>query len=241
MTMIESYRLIFPLLLVIAGHAFAAEKTADAHGMADAQLSEAETILWMTDQLKNIERPTKLTYHFEKAGTLEEGFEDEVEFRVDQVKADGMKSASLNFFSGERNIPVPPVENTDVNPVLKVYLQGDIYEMNRLTDEKGEAKERWRYFQQRIKLALAESAVVEPTTISFGDREWHAREVRFKPYVDDPRRQMFEKFADKEYSIVVCDELPGYLFQIKTTVPGATPQAPPLIQETLQLVKIEQH
>ena len=49
---------------------------------------------------------------------------------------------------------------TTVNPILKVYLQGGVYEMNRLTDPNGAARERWRYFQRRIKYALAESATV---------------------------------------------------------------------------------
>jgi hypothetical protein len=216
-----------------------AEEPSDGQNAEDVQLSEAETILWMTDQLHRINEPTKFIYHFEKSGTLEEGFTDNVRFSVNEVKDNGMKAASLEFFTGERNVPVPAVEETDVNPVLKVYLQGDVYEMNRLTDEDGEARERWRYFQRRIKYALAEDAVVEPVTINFSGREWAARDVRFKPYVNDPHRGSFEKFAEKEYSIIVCDELPGYLYEIQTTVPGAAPQEPPLIQETLRLVNIE--
>lgn len=197
--------------------------------------SEAEALMWLTDQLRTVQEPTVLTYRFEKSGTLEEGFTDTVEFKIEQLKADGMKSASLRFFTGERNFPVAPVESTDVNPVFKVFFQGDVYEMNRLTDTGGAAGERWRYFQRRIKLALAETATVVPTTVEFAGKQYAAQEIRFQPYANDPKRADFEKFADKTYSVTVADDLPGYLYRIQTVVPGKAAGDPPLIQETLEL------
>jgi hypothetical protein len=100
----------------------------------ETEFSQAETLLWMTDQLKMIERPVQLNYSFERTGTFEPGFTDKVTFTIRSVKDDGTKAASVDFFSGERRFEVPPVESTSVNPILKIYLQGDVYEMNRLTD-----------------------------------------------------------------------------------------------------------
>ncbi len=204
------------------------------------EFSRAETLLWMTDQLKTIERPVELTYQFDRTGTFESGFTDTVRFVVKAIKTDGMKTASLNFFTGERRFKVPPVENTNVNPVLKVYLQGDVYEMNRLTDTEGTSKERWRYFQRRIKFALAESAEIENVTVPFNGKDFAAYKVTFRPYVNDPKRRLFEKFADKTYDVVVSDDIPGYLYRIETLVPGGTPDAPPLIREVLQLVSADE-
>ena len=201
-------------------------------------LSQAETLLWMTDQLKTIDRPLELTYRFDRTGSFERGFTDTVKFVVNKVMDDGMKSASLAFLTGERRIAVPPVTNTNVNPVLKVYLQGDVYEMNRLTDTNATARERWRYFQRRIKFALADTAKVADVVVSFNGQEYAAQEVSFSPYVNDPNRQSFAKFADKSYTIVVSEELPGYLYRIETIVPGASPEEPPLIKEVLQLVGV---
>src|SRR5690606_26010663 len=124
-------------------------------------------------------REMTLRYSFEKSGSFEPGFEDTVTFVIDKVNDDGTKAASIDFFTGERRFPVPAVESTTVNPVLKVYMQGDVYEMNRLTDPQGASRERWRYFQRRIKLALAETATVEPRTFSFDGREWQGHEIRF--------------------------------------------------------------
>lgn len=207
---------------------------------APTEFSQAETILWLTDQLKTIEGPAELVYEFERSGTFEPGFTDKVEFIVESVNDNGMKGASLNFFSGERRFEVPSVESTNVNPVLKVYLQGDVYEMNRLTDPDGESKERWRYFQRRIKFALAQSADVEDVVVSFDGKEFPAKKVSFKPYVNDPKRKLFEPFADKTYSVTVSDELPGYLYRIDTVVPGSTPDGEPLIKEVLQFVSVRE-
>jgi hypothetical protein len=200
--------------------------------------STAETLLWFGDQLAKVTTPMVLEYRFEKQGTLEAGFQDEVRFIIQKVKPDGMKSAALEFFSGERRFPIPPEDSTNTNPVLKVYLQGDIYEMNRLTDPEGKARERWRYFQRRIKFALAEGAKIEPIKFDFSGKTYTGKKVTITPYTNDPRRAAFEKFADKVYSFVVSEELPGFLYEIRATIPGSK-GAPPLIDETLRLTAIK--
>ena len=204
----------------------------------EVEFSEAETLIWMTNQLDDISTPVTLHYNFTKRGTFEKGFDDVVEFIIDKVHEDGMKSASLKFFTGERNFKVPPVERTDVNPILKVYLQGDVYEMNRLTDPDGSSRERWRYFQRRIKFALADAANIEDVTVEFDGQEYAARRVTFRPYVNDPKRNLFEQFAGKEYEIIVSDDLPGYVYKIKTTIP-AKEGGIPLIEEELVLSRME--
>lgn len=232
MTMTKLHHGVFVAILIACSLIFST-----ANGQGDVEFSEAETRLWMTDQLSAVTKPTTLRYRFEKSGTLEAGFSDEITFDVKAVNADGTKAATLNFFSGERNFPVPPVERTTVNPILKVYLQGDVYEMNRLSDPEGTARERWRYFQRRIKFALAQSASVEPHQFNFGGRQWDGHRISFQPYVNDPKRNQFERYADKQYTFIVCDDLPGYLYQIETTIPGESDQGP-LIREQLQLQEI---
>lgn len=218
-------------LIAVWGAAAAQEST--------AEFSEAETRLWMTDQLSSISGAVELVYSFEKSGSLEPGFKDEVRFTINRVNDDGTKAASLEFFTGERNFPVPPVDSTTVNPVIKVYFQGDVYEMNRLTDPEGTARERWRYFQRRIKYALAESAEVRPVVFEFDGRSWNGHEITFQPYVNDPRKNLFDEFANKTYTVVVSEELPGYVYRIETVV-SSVGAADPLLRESLELVAIGQ-
>lgn len=205
---------------------------------AEVRFSEAENLLWMTNQLGAITQPTIITYSFVKDGSYEEGFQDRIEFIVSKVHADGMKAATMIFFTGQRNFPVEPVDRTDVNPVLKIYFQGDVYEMNRLTDPDGKSRERWRYFQRRIKFALAEEAEIKPIRIAFDGRDYDAKQIRIKPYANDPKREVFEKFADKAYTVIVADDLPGYVYEVSTEVPGEKPGAPPLLRETLRLQSV---
>ena len=138
----------------------AAAQVALNESEGDIHYSEAETRLWLTDQLHSISSEMELNYSFERSGSLEPGFSDHIRFSINKVNDDGTKGVSLQFLSGDRHFPVPPVAHATVNPILKVYLQGGVYEMNRLTDPNGAARERWRYFQRRIKYALAESATV---------------------------------------------------------------------------------
>ncbi|MEQ8230808.1 MAG: hypothetical protein RLW61_18070 [Gammaproteobacteria bacterium] len=205
------------------------------------EFSEAETRMWLTNQLAAIEAPMTLRYTFEKSGTLEPGFEDEIRLVVERINEDDSKAISLYFFTGERRFPVPPVDSTNVNLVLGKYLEGDVYEMNRLTDPNGTARERWRYFMRRIKFALSESATVEPRSFEFDGRQWNGYEVSFSPYVNDPHRDEFERLANKTYSVIVSDELPGYLYRIETRVPAEAEgeNAAPLLREVLQLEAIE--
>ena len=215
----------------------AGETVAEPAAAEDVQFSEAERLLWLTDQLHAIKAPVVITYGFVKDGSYEEGFEDRIEFTVAKINPDGMKAAELNFFTGQRNFPVPPVDSTDVNPVLKVYFQGDVYEMNRLTDPDGKSGERWRYFQRRIKFALAEGATVEPVRISFNGHDYDAKRISFEPYSHDPKRKQFEKFADKRYTVTVADDLPGYVYEIVTEVPDKNASVP-LLRDTLRIKSI---
>jgi hypothetical protein len=227
-------------LMVAAAPAFAqsgGSAPAPSETEAEVQFSEAENLLWMTDQLRAVTAPSVITYSFVKDGSYEEGFEDSIEFTISKVHADGMKAASIRFFTGQRNFPVPSVDSTDVNPVLKVYFQGDVYEMNRLTDPDGKSKERWRYFQRRIKFALAEAAKVTDTEVEFDGKKYKAKEIFFEPYVNDPKRSQFEKFATKRYSVIVADDLPGYVYEVRTEVPGEE-GAGPLLRERLQIQSV---
>ena len=227
---------LLALLLALSGPVLAQQS--DAVASEQTSFSEAERLLWMTDQLKAVREPSVMGYAFKRGGTYEQGFEDTVEFTVTKVKPSGLKDGMLRFFSGERNFPVPPAEDTDVNPVLKVYFQGDVYEMNRLTDPAGKSRERWRYFQRRIKLALAEGARVEPTTVDFGGKTHPGKSISFAPFVNDPKRGEFERFAGKTYKVVVADTLPGYLYSLETEIPGP-PGGPPLVIEHLKLTAVK--
>lgn len=209
---------------------------------SDFEFSDAEARLWLSDHLKNITRPARLYYHFEKKGSFEEGFVDSVYLDIVTVNADGTKNADMQFFSGSRAQPYTSGNVTEItgNPVLGTYLGGDVDEMNRLTGGGPDSRSRWRYFQRRIKLALAQSATVETISVEFNGRSVRAQRISITPYLKDPHRSEFEQFAGKRYEFVLSDEIPGTLYQIHTLVPGVNGSTVPLIEETLTLRQVEE-
>jgi len=200
----------------------------------DFRLSRAESLLWRSDHLGNIDRPTRLYYEFIKSGTYEEGFTDAVYLDIVRINEDGTRNAVLDFFTAGRKQKINPdnVTNITGNPVLGIYIQGDVYEMNRLTDG------HWRHFQKQIKITLRNSAQVEPVTFEFKGRQYAGERIVFTPYVKDPHRRDFEQFAGKRYEFIFSEEIPGMLYQIRTIVPGGKESTDkPLMEETLTLVE----
>src|SRR3970040_1857625 len=72
--------------------------------------------------------------------TQEEGLSDAVYLDIIKINDDGTKNAMLDFFSADRKQAVNPdnVTNITGNPILGIFMQGDVYAMNRLMEG------RWR-------------------------------------------------------------------------------------------------
>lgn len=200
------------------------------------QFSDAERKLWLEDHLDNITSPARLLYSFSKAGSFEEGFSDTVRLEVVAIHSDGTWDTELEFLTGERAYRAHPDNTKRVtgNPVLGVYLQGDIIDMSQRTGGN------WRHFQRRIKLALANSAEIEPVQIEYNGQVLPGEKISIRPYEQDPRRNLYMNFAGKRYEFILSDQIPGTIYQIKTIVPDTSkPEAPPLVEETLTIKSVE--
>jgi len=202
----------------------------------DYEFSEAEVKMWFSDHLENITEPTVLMYEFTKTGTYEEGFNDTVFLEIKQINEDGTKNADMKFFTGERKQYVRPENVTNItgNPVLGIYMQGDIYEMDRYTGGS------WRYFLKSIKSSIHDNAVVEPVEFEFSGKIYSGEKISFRPYLDDPKRRQFEKFANKTYELIFSEDIPGRLFQISTIIHPEEGDTEPLVKEVLTLAEISQ-
>ncbi len=202
----------------------------------DFQFNDAETKLWHSDHLGNIKSPLSLYYEFVKSGTHEDGFTDSVYLKILELNEDGTKNAMMEFFTADKKQVVTPdnVTNITGNPAIGIYMQGDVYEMNRLTNG------HWRHFQKSIKISLRKDAVVEPTTFKFNGKEYKGEKIYFSPYLNDPHRRDFEQFADKYYEFIFSDDIPGSLYQITTVINDRSKEgAEPLILETLTLIDVK--
>ena len=200
-------------------------------------ISAAETLLFQTNHLENIDTPVTLTYAFKKVSNVEPGFDDEVQVEVNKINPDRSKVVVLRFLSGSRKLEIPDAGNLEGNPALLGFLEHDIVEMKRLTGGTT------NYFRKRIRLALAQAAQVRPMTFTYNGKQVVGQEVKTQPYLDDPLHERFEKYVNKSYVFVVSAQVPGGLYQIRTassgSAKGAQPEDKTLIEETLTLVKEE--
>ena len=218
-----------PCIPLLRGAFLAIGLAASGAGAQDA-ISAAEKLLFLTDHLKNVVPPARLSYAFSKTGSAEAGFDDTVELRVRAL--DGAKQASVTFLSAERKTSCPEVTRAEGNPVLLCFLERDIREMERLTGGKS------GYFRRAIRLALARSAKVARTRVSFGGRELAADEITVIPYADDPLKDRIGKYASKTYVFALGADVPGGVHSVRTFVPSpeGSPNGAPLLEERLTLV-----
>ena len=199
------------------------------------EFADAEVKLWLDNHLRNIDSPGRLYYDFVKRGSYEEGFSDSVYLDIIKINEDGSKDADLEFFTAERT-QAPRRDNLvgiTGNPVLVVYMQGDVYEMNRLTDGS------WRYFQRAIKMAFSAGSKIEPVTFEYDGAQVSGEKISITPYLNDPRRKQFARFAPKLYEFILSEQVPGTLYSIKTVIPDSSPDKEPLIEEILTLQSAE--
>jgi hypothetical protein len=188
------------------------------------EVSAAETLLFQTNHLQNVQAPATLTYTFHKEGSAEPGFDDQVRL----VLAEGKPAATLQFLTGPRQYTAPAVDDPEGNPVLLGFLEHDIAEMQRLTGGSQ------AYFRKRIRLALASQAQVRPRQFTFDGKRVDGREIVIVPYQNDPMHVRFEQFTGKRYTFVVSPQVPGGIYQVRAVADGAKGQ-PVLVDETLTL------
>ena len=191
--------------------------------------SKANQLLFFDDHMSTVEKPATLQYRFEKAGSLEEGFTDQIDLVILKLNADGSKSIKVNYFSGDRQQHIPEMNRTTGNPLLTVFLQRDTREMARLT------KGHWRHFQKQIKLALENSAQVTEVEVKVAGKSMQASKIVIYPYRDDSMIERFGEYADKQYVFTLIKNLPGTLYEIHTIVPTA--KESPLLEESLTYIE----
>lgn len=197
-----------------------------------SQYSAAENLVFADPHLSNLKGPTILRYGFVKSGTLEPGFTDEARIEV-SFNGKTCCTASGQFLTGERELKLPEIPEAQANPVILYFLERDIREMQRLT------KGRPNYFQKRIRMTMVDEAQVRPTKLSFKGREVSAQEVTLTPYLTDPAKSRYEKFAQKRYTFVLAKDVPGGVYQIRTSMADSQAGSPAMIEEVMTFTSSE--
>ena len=211
--------LVFSLLVSTAlpGHAQPDEKK---------DFSQAERLLFMTNQLTQLRPPTVLRYSFRKSGSMEEGFEDSVSIALSKLPDGTCCNGVGDFLTGARKLKLPEVPAAEGNPVILYFLEHDVREMQRLT------KGSQYHFRKRIRMAVYQAAQVRDVSMAYRGKTIKGTEVEISPYLDDPNRSRYEALAVKQYVFMLSDAVPGGVYGIRTRI-GAPSQPAALIAEEL--------
>ena len=206
--------------------AWAAE---EARVAGSGAISAAEQRVFLAPHLRGLRPGTVLRYAFVHGGSLEPGYQGPLELQL-RAGAEGRccDAGASPFPEAQGPRPLPVVEGAGANPVILYFLEHDLREMQRLTGGQ------MNHFRRRIRLALAEDARSDDIRVRYQGRELGAQRVQLSPYLDDPMRPRFEKYAAKRYEFVLAD-VPGGVVQLRTLLPADPPGVPPLLEETLTL------
>ncbi|WP_250515794.1 hypothetical protein [Caballeronia sp. INDeC2] len=198
---------------------------ADAPASAPAaDIKPAEQLLFMQPHMNGVEPQTELDYAVDYSGPPSRVKDT---LRVLVVSPGNSKNdAHVSDRTGDVNVP----GGLPCNPAIIYFLEHDIGEMEQLTGGQR------RYFQQRVRMALAAGPAITPVSsesLGLGKHE-KARQIVIQPYLNDPNAERFAKYTGKRYTFVMADDVPGRLLLIRTEVPGeGNDFAHPMQKETI--------
>lgn len=215
------------LLALMAAAPWLALPARAQNGSAD--ISSAERALFMRPHLNGLQPGQSLQYGFRHAGSLEAPFDDKVTIALGARPEGGCCSARGEFLSGERAVSLPELPAATSNPVILYFLERDVREMQRLT------KGQQNHFRKRIRVALAERAQMREVRLPYRGKTVEGSEITVAPYLDDPNRMRFERYAGKTYLFVLSEAVPGGVVAMRSSVAGADGAAEPLVEDTLTL------
>jgi hypothetical protein len=208
-----------------AGAGSAASATANATGNTAASpgIAPAERLLFLSTHLKGVQPQTELDYALDRTGAPAKQ-KDMVKVLV--LSADNANGdARITDHAGKVELSG---EGLPCNPVILYFLEHDIAEMEQLTGGQR------RYFQRRVRLALAASPAITPVVRDAQGKKVSARQIVIQPYLDDPNSARFAQYIAKRYTFVMSDAVPGQVLLIRTEVPGSNNDfAHPVQSETL--------
>lgn len=180
-----------------------------------AEFTEAERQLFVTDHLQGLKTSARLLYDVSRRGSLQSELDDSAELALSAE--DGKTISKVRFLSGTNQVKLPPIPGVKGNPILLHFLEREIREMNRLTG--GSAN----YYRKRIRMALATTPEVQDIEVLHAGKPISAKQIRISPYLDDPARSRYEKFATREYEMVISPAVPGGIVRLHSELyaPGA--------------------
>lgn len=197
------------------------------------ELSQAQALLYDRSYLSEFAEPGALRYQFTRSTADGSGFEDQIRLVIEDVRPDGSRLISNEFFTGKRRRPYADMDGFHGNPLLILFLQYDVWGMSRVLGGNPS------YFRNRIKRSLAERAEVRDTVIRRDGQDLAAKQVIVRPFAGDRMAEQLREFQHKLYEITVSDRIPGGIYRIRAMVPAADDTGASMIEEIVEFAAVE--
>lgn len=172
--------------------------------------------IYGSDHLEGLPDKAVLVFDYRFEGSLlQQPYNDDVLLDFTRHKQDRGFDVTATLFPGGQNLSLGPLSAAKVNPILLIFFQRDATQMSNGT---GGNQHYFRNVLRRV-LQTPDPGGRQTTTIEVDGRSLEAREVRFQPFADDPNRARLRAFADKTYSFVLSEAVPGGIYQVSTETP----------------------
>lgn len=184
--------------------------------------------MFLDDHLAGITADASLNYQFTHRETALPDIQDTVTV---SVRADPARGRIVNaeFLHEERKLSLPEVDHAEANPVVLYFLEHDVRAMRKRLGGME------NYFRKRIRLALANDARIEPVSFEYGGVARKGSRVEVTPYLGDPNTDRFKGMDGKRYQFTLSTEVPGGVYEIRTSVQGDAARQIPQVEEILRL------
>lgn len=184
----------------------------------------AQSLLFDAHYLTPLNAPSRLIYDY-TAKTADpelfgKSFDDEVAMRLlPSAQGSGEKDVTLDMFTGDRQHTVGPLTRVTGNPIIMMFLERDVSEMNMHIGGQPV------YFRNVIRMAFREKAKLEPATIAWDGKQVSATRITIQPFLGDPNGERMQLFKSKTYEFLVSEAVPGGIYQMHATIADERPNA----------------
>ncbi|APH55240.1 putative secreted protein [Granulibacter bethesdensis] len=205
--------------MLLTAPAFAADQPG-----TEPSTNPAVHAVFESPHLANITQPETLIYSYEYKGP--QSFTDTVSEQIIKIHPDGTKLVGFHFLTGDRFMFTPSLDDYRGNPLVMIFLEHDVMEMKKSIGMAA------AYFRARVKEGFFKAAVTD-TTFTHDGKSLPARQVVMEPFATESRLQNVPFIQHKKYTIILCDQLPGGIAQIRTEQPGDPKGGIPPISQIL--------
>ncbi len=188
------------------------------------EITEAETILFLSNHLEKNKLPLILKYKLSGMGSILKNYEEEIIIEIKKNKAGTLATGILN--KKNKSETLKPIKNPTSNPIILHFLEKDILEMKRLTGGQP------NYFRKRIRSALAEGPKPIVSVQDYNGKKISVTEITIRPYKTDPLRfsagrGKYKRYSKKKYTFKMSEDVPGKVYGITTKIPKRTKKNKP--------------